>query len=293
VRRETVILLVVIVVVAPLAGVATYYVLQSVLVRVTAVAFPGELALDILQPDPYSRLVVEVDWVEGEEPDSVALTTLEKRLETYTLKEAVDVVLSGEVEVNITSFSPIDLFNIERSSRDLQTRGDTLALYVVYLPGTLEENRNSLAVSYLGGSIAVFKEVIRRVARQAAGVSARDIETSAVVHELGHLFGLVNIVYQSDLDYEDPEHPFHSLNQSCVMYWAIEVGPFLTETPPVDFGFEARHDIEKLRSGGYETFPSRLRESEAMGLMVAWSLVEPPVVNERSPIFLCRVEVAS
>jgi hypothetical protein len=288
VKRETAILLVILLVVAPLSGFATYFVLQSVFVRVTAVTFPGEMALDILQAEPYSRIVVEVDWTEGEEPEPAALATLEARLKQYTLKERVEIFLSGVVETDTASFLSRDLLDIELSFRELRSEGDTLVLYLVYLQGSLEESESSIAVSYLGGSIAVFKEAIRKVARPRTGLSVVDVETSALVHELGHLFGLVNIVYQSDLQYEDPDHPFHSLNESCVMYWAIEVGPFLTERPPVDFGSEARYDIEKLREGSYETFPSRLRElAEAALAALSTSHLLLPAVDRRPPIFLC------
>ena len=51
--------------------------------------------------------------------------------------------------------------------------------------------------------------------------SVEDVENSVLVHEVGHLLGLVNL-YQSPVDHEDPDHPGHSNNDESVMYWAIE-----------------------------------------------------------------------
>ncbi|MFQ5837445.1 MAG: hypothetical protein ACE5HJ_01515 [Thermoplasmata archaeon] len=287
-NRKKALLMAVVVLAGSVAGAGTYLILQSLFLRIALPSFPGELALSFLQPDPYSRIIVEVDWVSGQDPDAAALDTLKNRLITYTHKEKVDIVLSDTMEVDITLFSPNDLHSVETSYRDFDSGGDTLVLYVMYLPGSLEDSDKSLAVSYQGGSLAVFKEAVGRVARTTRTVSAQDVETSALIHELGHLFGLVNIVYQSDLDYEDQEHPFHSTNRSCVMYWAIETGPFLTEKPPTDFGSEASYDIAKLREGGYETSPSRLRESSTMASFLSHVVdVRMQVAEGMRPIFLC------
>ncbi len=270
-------------------GVVTYQVLQSILTRLSFPSFPGELALDILEAGPYSRIVVEVDWTDGGEPSQIALQIFRQRLVTYTLKEEVEVTMSNSFETEVTSFQTRDLFDVETSHRDFRTGEDTLALYIVYLPGTLADGQDSIAATYTSSSVAVFKEVVKKVARVSRGVSEDDIETSALVHELGHLFGLVNIVYESDLDYEDPDHPFHSTNKSCVMYWAIEAGPLVTERPPTDFGDEALYDILKLREGGYEISESRLREptetvtSPAFGEEVATVRGADKIL-----IFLCR-----
>ncbi len=79
--------------------------------------------------------------------------------------------------------------------------------------------------------------------------------------------GLVNLVYTSELDYEDVSHPFHSSNSSDVMYWAIESAAFTQSSN--DFGSETRFDLQKLRDGEYALTPSRLRELASVLEIVA------------------------
>lgn len=91
-------------------------------------------------------------------------------------------------------------------------------------------------------------------------ITARDIENAVLVHEFGHILGLVDLVYESAIAYEDAAHPNHSSNQSCVMYWAIEafgVGGLFGSAPPTDFGSEAADDLAKLKSGAYPVTPQR------------------------------------
>lgn len=263
-KRSTVLFAVLLVVVAAVAGGVTYYLVQEFLLA-RAVPFPGERALAILQDDPFSELVVEVDWAEGQAPSQAALTVLVERLETYTLKERVEVV-QEQIVVNGTSFTPQDLFDVERAHRDFHPGGATFSLYFLYVDGELAESDRALGATYAGSSVGVFKDVIRRAARSGSGLTVDDVESSVLIHELGHLLGLVNLVYDSELDYEDPDRPFHSTNQSDVMYWAIEVTTMFPTAPPTDFGFETSYDLERLREGAYETFPSRLREPASTSL---------------------------
>lgn len=280
-KRGTAILLAVLLVVGPAAGVATYLVLERILLPLQAPP-PGELALEILQDDPYPDLVVEVDWTSGVRPADGAVALLQERLATYTLKANVEVVLSGEVDTGLTTFTTRDLFELERANREFRTEGSALSLYLLYVEGTLADNENALGASTTGSSVAIFKEVVERVARQGR-IAVERVEASVLVHEFGHLMGLVQLTYESDVcevhptefcitldgrrTYEDPERPFHSTNRSDVMYWAFEVRGGVPSEPPTDFGFETRYDLEQLRTGAYGTFPSRLRE-EAKALPV-------------------------
>ena len=70
-----------------------------------------------------------------------------------------------------------------------------------------------------------------------------------LVHEVGHLLGLVNLVYQSPVDHEDPDHPGYLGNDDSVMYWAIEsvdVGNFIFGSWPNDFDNDDRNDLAGL-----------------------------------------------
>ena len=71
-------------------------------------------------------------------------------------------------------------------------------------------------------TVALFSDTIEEADGPFGRPSVEDVENSVLVHEVGHLLGLVNLVYQSPIDHEDPDHPGHSSNDESVMYWAVE-----------------------------------------------------------------------
>jgi hypothetical protein len=228
----------------------------------------GAATLDYLRADPYPNMVLEFDYVSGAEPASESTNLLRQRIVQYTEKVSVVVRLDDALAPGDGSYTIEEIADLEGQNRDLRTEGDTAVLYFLYLDGvfedpSLEGAENTLAVTYTASTVAVFKERIASLALPSIGpfqaeVTTTDIENSVVVHELGHVFGLVNLVYASDLDYEDPSHPGHSSNESDVMYWAVEgvgIGDLISgraEPPPTDFASETRYDLAKLREGGYE-----------------------------------------
>lgn len=254
VRSRTILLLAIGIVAAVILGAFAFTLVQQFLNRIL---LPGEQALELLQTSPYPNLILEVDYTPGNRPTATALTLLEARLATHTAKESIETVFQV-IAVNATEFSILDLVELERANRDRATGGDTFALYVLSISGELKNGGGSaLGAAYSASSLAIFKDVIR-TATIGPGPSLADVESSVLVHEIGHILGLVNLVYTSDLEYEDSEHPFHSDNNTDVMYWAIESAPFAQ--PPSDFGFETRYDLQKLRDGEYGLIPSRLRD---------------------------------
>ncbi|MFQ6012464.1 MAG: hypothetical protein ACE5LS_02315 [Thermoplasmata archaeon] len=253
-KPRTVLLIVVGVAGALILGSIGFILLQRFLAQSL---LPGDQALELLQGAPYSKLLIEVDHTPGDAPEASALVILQTRLLAYTAKESVEIT-SGVIAVNQTTFDTLDLLELERAHRDSVTGGDTFTLYILSIAGELANGGESaLAAAYTASSLAIFKDVISR-ATLRPGPSLAEVEASVLVHEVGHLMGLVNLVYTSDLDYEDPAHPFHSDNSTDVMYWAIESAPFIQ--PPNDFGAETRFDLQKLRDGEYPIVPSRLRD---------------------------------
>ncbi|MDX1534362.1 MAG: hypothetical protein R3291_01935 [Thermoplasmata archaeon] len=253
-RPRTLTLIVVGIVGALVLGSVAFLVLQQLLSRTL---LPGEQALELLRGSPYPNLVVEVDYTPGDRPTSTALNLMEARIATHTDKDTIRFVFEV-IAVNETQFTTLDLLELERTHRDEITAGDTFTVYVLSVAGELTDGEGTaLGVSYTASSLAIFKDVIR-LATAGPGPSLAEVESSVLVHEVGHLMGLVNLVYTSDMDYEDATHPFHSVNTTDVMFWAIDSAPFMQ--PPNDFGFETRFDLEKLRNGEYEIIPSRLRE---------------------------------
>ncbi|MFQ5919248.1 MAG: hypothetical protein ACE5I4_04290 [Thermoplasmata archaeon] len=253
-KPRTILLITIGVVAVLVLGSVTFLVLQRFLARSL---LPGEQALELLQASPYPDLVVEVDYTPGDRPTASALNLLQARLSEHTAKESIRLVFEV-IEVNETLFTTLDLLDLERLHRNEATGGDTFALYILSISGELTNGDGmALGAAYTASSLAMFKDVIR-VATIGPGPSIAEVESSVLVHEIGHLMGLVNLVYTSELVYEDAVHPFHSDNITDVMFWAIDSAPFTQ--PPNDFGTETRFDLQKLRDGEYAMVPSRLRD---------------------------------
>ena len=109
-----------------------------------------------------------------------------------------------------------------------------------------------LGVAVDASTVALFSDSIEEADGPFGRPSVEDVENSVLVHEVGHLLGLVNLVYESPVDHEDPDHPGHSNNDDSVMYWAIEsvdVGNFIFGSLPNDFDNDDRNDLAGLADG--------------------------------------------
>lgn len=213
---------------------------------------PGDLALDYLSGERFTSLRVEVDYIDGSAPSPGALDQareiferrLEKpagvRIEIDSVIPAAQVRSRWEIE---------DIFALEEKYRRHHT-GDaenpqTAVIWMVYLDGASafdEDETRALGLACGGSDIAIF----RRNIDDTTFAATRDIvEAMVIVHEAGHLFGLVNNGIPMVNDHEDRNHERHDVNESCVMYHKIETSDVerLLEDPPIDFDFQCQLDM--------------------------------------------------
>ena len=121
-------------------------------------------------------------------------------------------------------------------------------LHLLQLRGTFEGSDEVLGVAVRGDVLALFPDSIEGSATPL--VSVASIEDAVVLHELGHVLGLVDLARNTGR--ADPDHPGHSRNAKSVMYWAVEsslVGQVLNGPPPRDFDADDLADLRALRSG--------------------------------------------
>jgi hypothetical protein len=117
--------------------------------------------------------------------------------------------------------------------------------------GTYEKD-SVLGVAVDASTVAIFKDSVADAEGFLGRPSAEEVERSVSVHELGHLLGLVNLVYTSPRDHEDSENKGHSNNDGSVMYWAIEssdVGNFISGDLPDEFDEDDKADLNGLADG--------------------------------------------
>jgi hypothetical protein len=116
----------------------------------------------------------------------------------------------------------LGLANHYRKRTGSETDGN---IFVLFLNGYFQKS-DTLQTGIMGVHVtgttvtAVFKPVIRSL---FIGTAVKEyIEQSVVIHEIGHVLGLVNAGLPLTSPHEDGQHQAHCSNESCVMYWENE-----------------------------------------------------------------------
>ena len=209
----------------------------------------GECRYEILRGNEYSKIHIEVNYVTGNSPESDALNLLKQRIQEVTDKSTITVSQSSFGSTD-NSYTLEEILELENKQRTRFKNGNTFVVHILYLNGEYSDNDQTLGLAYSGTSFAIFKEKIEDAAFLL--ISSKDIEKSVIVHEFGHLLGLVNNGYQSPHDHEDSQHPHHSNNDESVMYWAIEsqdIGNQIDGEPPNDFDNYDLDDLKLMKEG--------------------------------------------
>ena len=219
---------------------------------------PGDFNKDFLGND-YSRILVEIDYVEGHGPNTDALDHFRTVIERESRKE-VSFEIDDAISSQDTAYDLYEINDLEKEHRDRFRGGNTAVMYFLYLDGEFSESSSVVGVSYHGSSVAIFQEKLEEAA--TLRISPMEIERAVLVHEAGHLYGLVEINYQSEHDHQDQNYPHHCDHtdafghHDCVMFWAIEstnAGSFdayynqVVGDVPNDFCEFCRDDLQQLR----------------------------------------------
>ena len=216
------------------------------LARVDDLDSVGQAARPLLQTGRFTQILVEVDWVAGREPTAKAKEILATRLKEVTHKSVK--FAGGNV---IDAGGPWTLDDIATLSlgRNTHSVEPALSLYVAFLDGRADENKFGLGRVVASTVIAIFPDVIKNFTPPSVDVA--DVQAGSLVHELGHLLGLVNLIYDSPRPHGDPSNPQHSKNPKSVMYHAFEqsFGASVFGAPPNQFDPDDLADLADLAAG--------------------------------------------
>ena len=191
---------------------------------------PGASANDLLSEADFTHLVVQIQYVEGFPPTSQGLQELAAFLDARLHKSGGITLLPSQA-IQITpqaTYSASDIRAIEAAHRTAYTRGDTLATYVLFLDGEFSGGSNVLGVAYNNTSTALFQEKIMDHTGGALEPPQSTVEATVLLHEFGHLMGLVNNGSPMQTEHQDEPHGHHCDDPDCLMYYAVRTTDFLS-----------------------------------------------------------------
>lgn len=133
-------------------------------------------------------------------------------------------------------------------ARDTSSSTSRATVHVLVLDGG-HARGGVLGIAVDASTVALFPEEMSGGPVSDAAFGRSEIETAVSVHELGHLFGLVNVTGQGGF-HEDPEHEHHSDNDESVMFWAVETDAItrvFEGAPPTTFDDADRREMAAIR----------------------------------------------
>jgi hypothetical protein len=196
------------------------------------------------QSEPYlyvtdkiaKQLTFEIDYVQGQLPNQGALDVLKSRLQALGISghvkkpEGVEIMIDDTLPAHVEAdhaytFNELDA--LISSNKNTRNAGKYAAAYLLYVDGHFAEDTSSskvLGFAYGGDSIVIFKSTITRLCNTGLFASevCRVSEASVLLHEFGHLMGLVNNGLSMASNHQDDSHGSHDSNAACVMHWTLE-----------------------------------------------------------------------
>ncbi len=191
----------------------------------------GSWALDYLRDDPYTKLIVEIDYVEGNRPKASVPGAIKKVLAALGRKpDGVEVIIDDAVpDPAVVGWTTDDLDAIETAHRD-RFRDPEAGVAVIWMFWADDRSKRDtdssyiLGTAYHGSSLVMYPKNIAKLdsGLPLGGLFKSEPQDIVAAHELGHLLGLVNNGIAMAADHQDAEHGAHDSNNECLMHWSIE-----------------------------------------------------------------------
>jgi hypothetical protein len=216
---------------------------------------PGGLTMACLT-NSHDKMILEIDYESGYKPETSSTDLLKERIsEVCSFSKGVTIEFTETDFADVGTWSADDVREQGWANKgDDPTNGKTLRWQLIF-PAESNDDDSVLGVAVDASTIAIFGDSVDGAAGFFNRPSAEDVENSVIVHEAGHLLGLVNLVYTSPADHESSDKPGHSNNEDSVMYWAIEsvtVANFISGDLPNEFDQDDKDDLAGMAAGTIE-----------------------------------------
>ena len=181
---------------------------------------------DFLSDKKYDKLVVEIQYVSGNAPTSATLDNLQTFLQQRLNKSSgISITQNAISSPGKSAYSVDDIQNIEKASRTQTTNNKTLTAYFLFVDGDYTSNSGNskvLGFAYGSSSMTIFEKTIKDFSGGIGQPTVTVLESSVLLHEFGHILGLVNNGTTMQAAHQDVPHGKHCDDQSCLMYYNVE-----------------------------------------------------------------------
>lgn len=217
------------------------------------VQLPTVFPVDFLSSAKYDMLIVEIGYIAGFQPNSATVDNIKAFLQQRLNKPGGITVIQNEIpSQGKNSYSPAELLSVESSSRSQKDTGTTITIFMFFADGDYASNLSSLksfGLTMSNSSLTVFEKTIRSYSGASGQPSVVRLESTVALHELGHMFGLVNNGTSMQSAHEDSAHALHCDNDTCLMY----------------FNSDTSDGVARLSSGVLTLNPNCLNDLKAAG----------------------------
>lgn len=188
----------------------------------------GASARDFLSDEKFTALEIEIVYVTGFEPTPEALGNLKIFLNKYLNKpDGITIITRAVASPNFGTYSLEEIIAQEKTNRTSFSSGKTLSTYIFFADDKSvdsNEDKKIIGKAYRNTSIIVFDKEVSEMS--GFSISRSEIQTTALHHEFGHLFGLVNNGSPAQTPHEETEKSkkAHCIVDGCLMAASIAFG---------------------------------------------------------------------
>ena len=188
----------------------------------------GSSSYDLLSASNYTKLMLEIAYVEGYEPTQSAINNLKTFLSNRLNKPAgITVTTKSVPSLNSSPYSIQEIADFEDANRTIYSSDNQIAVWAFFTDGKSDNDTSSgvvLGTAYRNTSFVIFENTIHGLSDGTFEPDRDVLESTVIEHEFGHLLGLVNLGSDLQSDHEDTDHAKHCNVDTCLMYWAAETG---------------------------------------------------------------------
>ncbi|MCW3105691.1 MAG: hypothetical protein JWQ09_197 [Segetibacter sp.] len=182
----------------------------------------GQSASQLLNANAFTILNLEIQYSPGMKPQDQTVNNLVNFLNTYLNKPGgINVTQKQVGSFGAPTATLQEVANFEDRNRSIYTVGNTISIWIYFADADYSVT-DVAGISFWNTSIAVFEKTLQAKSGGVNQASRVKVESGTLMHEMGHLLGLVNTGTTMVKPHEDASHKSHCSNTGCLMYYGIQ-----------------------------------------------------------------------